>query len=173
MEKMKILHYTQQGPWCAVGDFNNVITVQDKIWSKLVTENEYRDIQSMMQNVGLHDMDSNGDTYTWFNQQMMNLIYSHIDRVLANVDWLQANNDLTINIMPPNVSDHAMLYLAGPGLNRNKSHHFKFNNNWVDVKGYNEVVERSWKQPLRGKPMAQNELMSNRMNEESIKKVKS
>lgn len=99
----------------------------------------------MMHNVGLHDMGSNGDTYTWFNQQRIYPIYSCSDRVLANVDWIQVNNDLTLNNMPPNVFDHAMLYVTGPGLNRNKSHHLKFNNSWVDVKGYNEVVERSWK----------------------------
>lgn len=44
MEKMEILHYTHEGPWYAVWDFNNVIIAQDKTWSKLVSENEYRDI---------------------------------------------------------------------------------------------------------------------------------
>lgn len=48
-----------QGPWCILGDFNNVMTAQDRVGGRLVTEAEYRDLHVMMNFTGMSEMSEN------------------------------------------------------------------------------------------------------------------
>ncbi|CAK8531687.1 unnamed protein product [Lathyrus sativus] len=58
------IHSQQRGAWCLISDLNNVIKTQDGIGGRIVTEAEYNDLVTMMQNVGLYEMDSLDDYYT-------------------------------------------------------------------------------------------------------------
>lgn len=40
---------------------------------------------------GLFEIDSIGDKYTWSNKQDGSIIYSKIDRTIANIEWFQQN----------------------------------------------------------------------------------
>ncbi|XP_058776969.1 uncharacterized protein LOC131651321 [Vicia villosa] len=89
-----------QGAWCVVGDFNNVNKVQDRIGGRMVKESKYEDLHKMLNSTGLAKMDSTGDYFTWINKQSMDLIYSRIDRVVANLDaaenkiyWIKKGDD--------------------------------------------------------------------------------
>ncbi|XP_058757587.1 uncharacterized protein LOC131630859 [Vicia villosa] len=146
------IHKNQQGPWCAVEDFNNVASSQDRIGGNLVTEIAYEDFQAMMDITGLGEMDITGEFFTWTNKKASNPIYSRIDRLLANVEWLHENSQVVLTILPPHVSDHEILYLTTPGENYGRGQ-FRFNNCWVNAVGYLECVERNWAQPTRGTPM--------------------
>lgn len=95
------LQHSRQGPWCVIGDYNNVLTAQDIIGGNLVTKAEYEDLHNMMNVTGLGEMDNTGEFFTWSNKQSRNHIYSRIDRVLDNVSWFQDNCDATLNILPP------------------------------------------------------------------------
>lgn len=87
------------GPWCVIGDFNNVVKAHDRIGGNAVTEKEYVDMQEMMMRNGLSEMDSTGDYFTWFNKHTIDPIYSRIDRLIGNVDWFQHYSDATLNIL--------------------------------------------------------------------------
>lgn len=101
----------QHEPWCLIGDFNNVLQAKDRIGGRDVTEAEYIDFKGMMERVGLFEMDSCGEYFTWSNKQTDNTICSRIDRCICNLSWHQLHADSTLMVMPPSVSDHAMLYL--------------------------------------------------------------
>jgi hypothetical protein len=94
-KELEAVHHSQQGPWCLIGDFNNVLRAADRLGGTLVHEAEYVDLVSLMDKANLSDMDCLGDCYTWSNKQVDHIIYSRIDRVLANVDWFQSHLDLT------------------------------------------------------------------------------
>ncbi|XP_058722236.1 uncharacterized protein LOC131594157 [Vicia villosa] len=143
----------QQGPWCIIGDFNNVVTSNDKIGGRQVQEHEYKDLCSMMERTGLYEMDSTGDHFTWTNKQRDNAIYSRIDRILGNIDWHQQHMDFTLHIMSPSVFDHAMLCLKENQLSRIQRKHFKFRNCLVEMEGYSNTVARSWNEHLPGRHM--------------------
>ncbi|CAK8574668.1 unnamed protein product [Lathyrus sativus] len=74
--------------WCLMGDYNNVLRAQDRIGGNMVTENEYKDLIDMMDQVGLYEKDGCDDHFTWCNNQRNDMIYSRIDRVLGNINWL-------------------------------------------------------------------------------------
>ncbi|XP_058722177.1 uncharacterized protein LOC131593630 [Vicia villosa] len=146
------IHRTQQGPWCVVGDYNNVLTTQDRMGGNLVTEAEYEDLHNMMNSTGLGDMDSCGDFFTWFNNQIRNPIYSRIDRLLANVEWFHLYSEATLNILPSSVSDHALLHVS-LAKTRSLPKLFRFSNHLVAIEGFERVVRERWLKPARGRPM--------------------
>lgn len=135
-----------------IGDYNNVLTTQDPIGGNLASKAEYEDFHNMMIATGLGEMDSCGDFFTWFNNQSRNPIYSRINRILANVDWLQENSEATLHILPSSIYDHALLHLSVP---KNRPHYiiFRFNNHLTNTEGYDIVVRENWNKPARGRPM--------------------
>ncbi|XP_058777191.1 uncharacterized protein LOC131651549 [Vicia villosa] len=146
------IHAKQTGPWCIIGDFNNVLTAQDRTGGKLVQVVEYADLENMMQITQLSEMDSVGDYYTWSNRQVAGTIYSRIDRALCNVEWFLKYSDHVLNILPPNLSDHSMLYVKGPKVQM-RNNRFKFNNYLLEVAGFQEMAQNSWVKPVRGELM--------------------
>lgn len=106
-------------------DFNNMMKSQDRIGGRMVIEADYIDLQKMMHQAGLSEMDNIRENYTWFNKHTIDPIYFRIDRVLANTDWFLAHMDTTLQILPPNISDHAMLYLFGKDNKRKGMKQFK------------------------------------------------
>lgn len=71
-----------------MGDFNNVLRSQDRIGGRIVTDNEYGGLSKMLDTTGLYEMDNIGDHFTWSNKQSDSTIYSRIDRVIGNIEWL-------------------------------------------------------------------------------------
>jgi hypothetical protein len=149
---IETLHSQHQGSWFLMGNFNNVLKSQDRIGGRIVTESEYRDLNTMMNSTSLYEMDSRGDHYTWSNKQRDYAIYPRIDRVIGNIDWHQ--KDYTLTVMHPSVSDHALLCLdSAAGTNRNRKSHFKFINSTADLEGFLHVVANSWCKEINGRPM--------------------
>jgi exonuclease III len=100
-KELDAVHRNQQGPWFLIGDFNNVIKSMDRIGGNLVTEHEFADLNDMMNTTGLFEKESIWDYYTWTNKHTVGTIYSRIDHVLGNLDWLQANLHRQLEILAP------------------------------------------------------------------------
>ena len=73
-------------PWIAVGDYNNVLTNQDKVGGNIVTEAEYIDLSNMMQITCLFESITKDCHFTWSNKYTTGVIYSRIDRMIGNVE---------------------------------------------------------------------------------------
>ncbi|CAK8572403.1 unnamed protein product [Lathyrus sativus] len=102
----------------------------------------------MMNLIGLSEMDSIGDYYTWSNKQSTGTIYSRIDKVLGNVAWFQNNHYKQLKILPPSVSDHAMLCVEEKVQIKANNRRFKFYNCIMDMIGFEDIVRASWNKPI-------------------------
>ncbi|XP_074300467.1 uncharacterized protein LOC141631738 [Silene latifolia] len=72
------------GPWLVMGDFNNVLFMDERIGSQ-VTDAEVKGFQNCVDVCGLYDLVSTGAYFTWNNKQKGDArVFSRIDRVLAN-----------------------------------------------------------------------------------------
>jgi hypothetical protein len=115
-------------------------------------EAEYSDLSTMMNTTSLYEMDSRGDHYTGSNKQRNCAIYSRIDRVIGNIDWLQ--KDYTLTVMHLIVSDHALLCLNSvEGTKRKIKSQFKLLNSTADLDGFWHAVATSWHREISGRPI--------------------
>lgn len=74
--------------------------------------------------------------------------------MLAKVEWFQRYMDASLHIMPPGISDHALLCLElQPQDVPRRKQMFKFVNQVVHCDGFLTEVANSWNQPLVGQPI--------------------
>ncbi|XP_062080861.1 uncharacterized protein LOC133785656 [Humulus lupulus] len=78
-------------PWLIVGDFNAVFDSNDRMGGRAITMKELEDARHWL-DVGLvEEMKIMGSFYTWSNnQEGGNRIFSKLDRVFFNEDWLDS-----------------------------------------------------------------------------------
>lgn len=148
LEKRKIVWNTiesiqsiVQGPCCIIVVFNNVLSARDKIGGRLVTEDEYKDLQEILQHTGLTEVDSIGDHFTWSNKHSVGTIYSIIDRMLGNIDWFRDNMDKCLKCLPPSVSDHSMTFFKDKTCRIKKAKRFKFYNCITEMEGFTKFKD--------------------------------
>ncbi|XP_058727038.1 uncharacterized protein LOC131598458 [Vicia villosa] len=140
-------------PWIVMGDYNNVLTSQDRIGGNQVNIAEYKDLADMMHRTGLFEAPTRGRHFTWFNNHSDGAIYSIIDRLIANVQWFQTFQDAHVEVLHPNVSDHSPLRVLWGQQQTRMKMMFKFLNCVTTREGYFAVVKDSWEKRTKGNAM--------------------
>lgn len=143
----------QNEPWIIMGDFNNVLRENDRLGGKVVMEAKYEDLASMMEKMDLYEKDSQGDHFTWSNKKSNRMIFSRIDRIIANIPWHQQHINYTLFIMELEILDHSLLCLKTPGQVHLQKSHFKFLNVVIQTEGFLSTVKEDWDRPMEGSAM--------------------
>lgn len=87
-----------------LGDFNALLTTQDKEGGMLVLYYETSDLDAMVQSYDLVDLRSMGCWLTWTNGK----ISRKLDRTLVNTHWLLANYQSYAEFLSPGcLSEHS------------------------------------------------------------------
>lgn len=72
-------------PWLLLGDFNEVLTGEDKFGGKSINLNKALDFKDCLDSCNLLDLGFSGPKYTWSNhRELTDLILEIIDRCFAN-----------------------------------------------------------------------------------------
>lgn len=141
------------GPWCILGDFNNVLHVTDRIGGNPIQAYEYADLESMMTTSGLSELPMTGHEYTRCNKHTQGVIYSKIDRALGNMDWFQVYQGAQVEVLDPGVSDYCPLYLNfQQPVDARRQSMFKFMNCAADTPQFLDLVRCEWDMPMDGRP---------------------
>lgn len=93
-------------PWMLVGDFNSVLNEDDRIGGNLVTWAEIVDFHNCVDTCGLIAMPHLGNHYTWNDKYADQRIFSKIDWVFINGDWLEDMPPCKVRYLPEGISDH-------------------------------------------------------------------
>ncbi|KZV58768.1 hypothetical protein F511_13897 [Dorcoceras hygrometricum] len=128
-DKLKMVGQQQINlPWIILGDFNSVLTPDEKHGGLLVTNREIRDLSDCVAFLELYDTQHVGCFYTWSN----NTVHSKIDRVMINSVWMQHGLDIYTEFLPPGcISDHSLSITTVFRENRRRNIPFKFYNMWA------------------------------------------
>ena len=60
-----------------------------------------------MRSIGLFEATTRGCHYTWTNKLTTGVIYC--DHMIGNIDWFQEYHDIIVEVLVPNIFDHAPL----------------------------------------------------------------
>ncbi|XP_075654647.1 uncharacterized protein LOC142624782 [Castanea sativa] len=75
-------------PWIIAGDFNEVLTSEDKFGGRPICLSRVLTFQDCLNNCGMIDLGFSGPRFTWTNRQpLSDLIQERINRVFVNTDW--------------------------------------------------------------------------------------
>ncbi|XP_057485879.1 uncharacterized protein LOC130772160 [Actinidia eriantha] len=137
-------------PWMILGDFNNVLSNDEKVNRLPVTSYATRDFRNCCYDTDISDLSSSGVFYTWSN----NSIWCKLDRAMINRKWVldgpiaQARYDF-----PGKLSDHSPCIVTLFDDNDRGATPFKFFNMWAKHDKFLETVNNAWSMHLRGTAM--------------------
>lgn len=144
-----------QGPWMIGGDFNNVLHTNERIGS-VVQWHEIRDFQECVNTCGVQDIKAIGSFFTWNNKHEADTrVFSRIDRLLVNDDWLIQFPNAYAYFMPEGTYDHCPCVVHFEEETARKKGPFRFYNMWTLAPSFMEIVKSNWEQEIKGTPMFQ------------------
>ncbi|XP_048491131.1 uncharacterized protein LOC125492556 [Beta vulgaris subsp. vulgaris] len=141
-------------PWVILGDFNVVVNLDERIGST-VRLHEVQGFRDCVQFCGVNDIKQAGRFFTWNSKQEgFQRVFSKIDRVMANNEWLEAFENGLVTYLPDGEYDHC------PGVlcihkESSRKKPFRFFNMWVYGDGFMEFVKDVWQRPVNGCKMFQ------------------
>ncbi|XP_075108929.1 uncharacterized protein LOC142180761 [Nicotiana tabacum] len=96
-----------QIPWLISGDFNNVLTTDDRL-GQPVTMNEVKEFKDCIDSIQLTPLKTKGCFYSWCNKQHADdKVYSKIDKAFGNFEWIKEYGHVEADCLDPGVSDHS------------------------------------------------------------------
>ncbi|XP_074282714.1 uncharacterized protein LOC141607254 [Silene latifolia] len=142
-------------PWIVMGDFNNVLFMDERIGSTITTA-EVRGFQDCVDNCGLMDLASSGAFFTWNNKQEGEArVYSRIDRIMANDIWVLHGPEGSLSFLPEGLYDHSPCVMDLWKDNPKVKARFHYFNMWGKCEEFLVVVKKFWEVPIQGFTMFQ------------------
>ncbi|XP_062080526.1 uncharacterized protein LOC133785295 [Humulus lupulus] len=138
--------------WVILGDFNAIFTVKDRSGGKPVSKLELTNSSQWLARNQVESLKSTGSFFTWTNNQDGPArIYSKIDHVFTNEDWLDFFfPNFTAVFRWETVSDHCSCIISTTTMENMGVKLFRFYNFWTEHQDFKEVVLNSWRKPING-----------------------
>jgi hypothetical protein len=133
------------GRWLILGDFNLIYQAEDKNNSNL-NRRLMASFKAVIDNLSLKEIGLNGRRFTWSNEQD-NPTLTRIDRLFCTPDWELTFPTCFLHSLPSLMSDHTPLLLQGE-LEHRHNRTFRFENFWVKMDGFRDLVEQVWSKPV-------------------------
>ncbi|MCH98102.1 transposon TX1 putative protein, partial [Trifolium medium] len=97
------------GNWCVVGDFNAVVSSEERIGVTLETARnvEMRAFGGFIEEMNLIDLPCLGRRFTWYHANGSSM--SRLDRVLVSTEWMVSWGNCSLWVLPRDLSDHCPL----------------------------------------------------------------
>ncbi|XP_062085877.1 uncharacterized protein LOC133791983 [Humulus lupulus] len=137
--------------WLIAGDFNAAFESEDRVGGRAISSLELADAQNWRALGLVDELRARGSHFTWTNKQMNEgRIFSRLDRVFKNEDWLdifphseavfnwELHSDHCYCIIKPDIAVNCGVKL------------FRFFNMWTNHDQFKSTVMQSWCRPMRG-----------------------
>ncbi|XP_075077026.1 uncharacterized protein LOC142163787 [Nicotiana tabacum] len=132
-----------------MGDYNTILTSEDRVQGNGVQEFEVRDFKEFILDVGLTELRTVSRKYTWTN----NHVHSKLDRILVNAEWIHKWPTMKGSILKSSFSDHCPLSITFDDNNQAGSRSFKFLNCMAQHKEFEDTVKQYWIKGSKGTAM--------------------
>ncbi|KAF5481578.1 hypothetical protein F2P56_002218 [Juglans regia] len=138
--------------WCIVGDFNEIITNDEKWGGKARPENQMEMFRELMRDGNLFDLGWRGDMYTWSNSHTYaTFTKERLDRVVANPQWMNFYSETWVEVLVARTSDHKPLLVhinvQNPSTRmqvRQRKKGFKYEACWALDEECEVVLKEAW-----------------------------
>ncbi|XP_062113307.1 uncharacterized protein LOC133824440 [Humulus lupulus] len=138
-------------PWLLAGDFNAVFEGADRIGGRAISSLELSYAQNWRALGLVDELRARGSHFTWTNKQANeDRIYSRLDRVFKNEDWLDIFPQSEAVFNWELLSDHCYCIIKPEATMNYGVKLFRFFNMWTDHEKFKITVMHSWCKPIHG-----------------------
>ncbi|XP_020243302.1 uncharacterized protein LOC109821533 [Asparagus officinalis] len=138
-------------PWLLCGDFNAMITSEEKLGGSQLSEADTKDFRDFIEVSLLTHLKTLGCFFTWNNKQNAeSRVWSRLDRALVNDEWISSYSASHVEFLLPNFSDHSPAQISIYDDSTQGKKPFKFFKMWTNHPSYEAAVSDIWKVPIQG-----------------------
>ncbi|KAL2895145.1 hypothetical protein RDABS01_011054 [Bienertia sinuspersici] len=149
-EDLRKYKWKYDGPWVLMGDNHCVLDYGERLGS-MVREQEIEPGKTCFEECGLYDIAYTGCFYTRSNKQdAEERVYSKLDRVMADDQWVNIYHTAQAIFLPAGISDHSPGVIVGNNIVGKGKKPFKYFNMWTTAPDYKERIKRGWSQEFQG-----------------------
>lgn len=140
------------GLWLCLGDFNAVVSQQDKMGGRTVRNSSLsRSMSRFLWQTGVIDLGFSGNPFTWTNgREGSGLIMGRLDRGLGNGDWRQLFPRAIVRHLVRYASGHTPILLDTMGDFDQCPRPFRFEAFWALDHRSAQVVHDAWREDRAG-----------------------
>ncbi|XP_060968731.1 uncharacterized protein LOC133036230 [Cannabis sativa] len=132
-------------PWLILGDFNAMFNFQDRNGGKQILTKDIEDAQKWLSLGQVEEVSCSGAFYTWTNKHDMGTrIFSKLDRVLINEDWLDQFPNTEACFKWDCISDHSYCIVKSNRIGNVGIKPFRYCNHWSFHSCFREWVLCCW-----------------------------
>ncbi|CAN0920895.1 hypothetical protein LINGRAHAP2_LOCUS32319 [Linum grandiflorum] len=111
-ELLKRLNQVTCGPWCVVGDFNDILHQHEQNGRHARQQNLIDRFREAVAECNLVDVELEGCPFTWSRAKgKPHGVESRLDRAMVNVNWVEQFPQGTLRNLVAPVSDHSPILL--------------------------------------------------------------
>jgi hypothetical protein len=150
-ELLKFLCTCHPVPWLCAGDFNEVVTQDEKEGSNLRKESQMTGFRETLEACRLGDLGYSGSLFTWSNRRSDGTFTKErLDRAVANQEWCSLFPSFVVDILAARTSDHCPVlvsFSAHPRRGQNRGpvgSGFKLEANWLNDSESEEIIRTAW-----------------------------
>ena len=130
-----------EGPWCIGGDFNMVLSPNERNKGGRFSHSMRRFLE-VMNELGLRDLPLQGGPFTW-RRGLNNQCMSRLDRFLVTADWESRFSNAIQSTLSRPVSDHCPVLLDNEGINSGPMP-FRIEIMWLKFDGFKDLLRGWW-----------------------------
>lgn len=144
LNHLRTLKPHDNAKWIILGDFNLIYRARDKNNQNL-NLCLMRRFRRVLNHCGLKEIALQNRTFTWSNERRRPTLV-RLDRVFTNQSWDIHFDNCLLHALSSSHSDHCPLLLTNQTGPRRPTP-FRFENFWVRLPQFKEVVQTSWNAP--------------------------
>ncbi|XP_062113952.1 uncharacterized protein LOC133824956 [Humulus lupulus] len=153
-------------PWVVLGDFNAIFDPNDRVGGRPISVKELEDARQWLDLCLVEELKIMGSYYMWSNnQEGGNRIYSKLDRMFSNEDWLDSFPNVTAVSHWEVVSDHCVILLKQVAVKNVGVQPSRFYNMWASHPQFRTTVLDNWSKPLKVEGCGLEQAKSNLYND--------
>ena len=147
---MRYLHARASLPWVRLGDFNEILSSNEKNGGNLRPMGAMMGFWQTLLHCGLVDLGFNGYRFTWRNGRVgLAFVEERLDKVVATSEWREMFPRTKVRHIPVSYSDHyaILMDMDPPTQPKQRRHKFQqFEEKWVTYTDCETIIRDSWNQ---------------------------
>lgn len=153
-EDLKNISRTENLPWLSIGDFNEVLSMDDKVGGNCPSQSWLDSFHDMLNFCGFVDIDFKGPKCTWRNNRLgKDCIMERIDLAFANSTWRELFDQALVFVEAAIGSHHNPLLLNTKSPLHIVGKAFKFESPWTIEEECREIICEEWHKDCDGSSM--------------------
>ncbi|KAK6803376.1 hypothetical protein RDI58_001160 [Solanum bulbocastanum] len=144
-EELAAVRTICDGPWVTCGDFITNRTMEERKRCNRISFG-MSDFSTWIHEMELHDPHLHGGDFTWF-RGFNHPSAARLDRFLFFMEWEEKFKNIKQKLLPIVLSDYCPVMLECGNWEKQRSN-FKFENWWIKVEGFTELIQVWWNEFL-------------------------